>query len=243
MKDHYDDNFYSRQIGGSIESSQVVIPILTSLFHPQSVVDVGCGLGGWLRTCIENRITDVQGIEGAWVAGRDLLIDKNLISIMDLNQPRPLPRLFDLAMSLEVAEHLSPELSDAFVGYMCSLSDLIMFSAAIPGQGGDNHINENWQSAWAQRFAAKGFSAFDIIRPRIWRLNVEPWYAQNIIIYGNGRAVQKYREVLAPVSGQILDIVHPLLFQHQKYTITPSDIPFLLRYKAGHFLRRKGWRK
>jgi len=115
-------------------------------------VDVGCGLGGWLRTCIENRIADVQGIEGAWVAGRDMLIDKKLITIMDLNKPSPLPRRFDLAMSLEVAEHLSPDSSDTFVDYMCSLSDLIMFSAAIPGQGGDNHTNETWQSGWAERF-------------------------------------------------------------------------------------------
>ena len=91
---------------------------------------------------------------------------------------------FDLAISLEVAEHLEPQRSDSLVRDLCALADTVLFAAAIPFQGGAGHINERWQSWWAQKFSENGYDPFDVLRRDIWgRRDIAWWYKQNTIFY------------------------------------------------------------
>ena len=89
-----------------------------------------------------------------------------------------------MAISLEVAEHLPENRGKSFISDLCELSPVVLFSAAIPYQGGDNHINEQWQSYWYGLFKENNFVGIDLIRPQIWEnINVKPWYKQNCMLY------------------------------------------------------------
>lgn len=192
---------------GSRQSADVIVPIVYDLITPASVIDVGCGVGTWLAACQAHGITDYLGLDGEG-ASAALQIPAERFRVADLTQPFNVGRRFDLAMSLEVAEHLPPEAADAFVRELTQLAPAVLFSAAIPGQGGNRHLNERWQSYWSGLFAAHGFAPVDVIRPRIWgNPKVEYWYQQNIALYMHHETIPHGW----PLVG-MLDIVHPALF-------------------------------
>ncbi len=166
------------------ESAKEVVPILIELFKPKSVVDVGCGLGDWLHEFKKNKIEDILGIDGDWVSKQNLFISRKFFLEKNLTTELNLNKKFDLAISLEVAEHIPQHAADTFIKTLTSLSDNIIFSAAIPGQGGQNHLNEQWHEYWISKFEKHGFYFHDIIRPLIWKNEkVEWWYKQNIFYF------------------------------------------------------------
>ncbi len=151
-----------------LSSARTVARMVYEVFRPDSVLDVGCGFGYWLRAFQDLGAKRVAGIDGDYIDRSKLEIDPACFHPMDINQPiRPLGS-FDLAMTIEVAEHLQPSTSDRFVDYLCAASKVVLFSAGIPGQPGHRHINARWPYDWAARFARRGYTALDFIRPRIW---------------------------------------------------------------------------
>jgi SAM-dependent methyltransferase len=182
----YTGHFYDRHREGSSSSARVVVPLLREWVSPRSVVDVGCGVGGWLRAWRDAGVEDVLGLDGADVlsSGVELAVPRERFVPTDLARPLPVGRTFDLAMSLEVAEHLAPESAAGFVASLADLAPVILFSAAIPFQGGTGHRNEQWPAWWARRFATHGYRCYDVVRPAVWSdERVEPWYAQNTVLY------------------------------------------------------------
>lgn len=209
----YSKSFFAGQSSGSRSSAEVVVPLILDLVDAHSVVDVGCGVGTWLSVFRAHGVTDVLGIDGNYVPRGQLELPAEQFLAADLAQPLQVERRFDLAVSLEVAEHLPPASSEQFVASLVGMADLILFSAAIPRQGGSEHSNERWQSWWADRFADHGFVPIDCVRRWIWsHPSVEWWYAQNVLLYasrermvGNPRLAREY-ELMG--SGQ-LSVVHP----------------------------------
>ena len=181
----YDKNFYDSQKEISLKSAEQIIPILFSkIYRPNSVIDVGCGKGGWLHVVKTLGVTDILGIDGSYVELSDAFISSDEFRPTDLENRIQLDRRFDMAMSLEVAEHLHPSRAATFVHDLTLLSDLILFSAAQPGQTGENHINENWIEYWALLFRRHGYIAYDAVRPLISSLDmVDHVYLQNIVIF------------------------------------------------------------
>ena len=180
----YSPSFYAQVAAGSASSANAIVPIVLDLVSPRSVVDVGCGLGAWLAAAIANGVDDALGIDGDYVDVGRLLIPRERFVPADLERPIVLGRRYDLVMSLEVAEHLPESAADAFVESLVRLGPAVLFSAAIPDQGGEHHVNEQWPQYWADRFAAHGYIALDCIRDRVWNnSHVEPWYAQNSFLY------------------------------------------------------------
>ncbi|MBO0731607.1 MAG: class I SAM-dependent methyltransferase [Acidimicrobiaceae bacterium] len=175
-------------------------------FKPRSVVDVGCGLGGWLAAFGRYGVEDLMGIDGKYMRDRRLKIPAHQFEALDLSQPFHLTRTFDLALCSEVAEHLPPERAEDLVAELCRLAPVCCFSAAIPGQGGTHHINEQWQDYWAKLFAKQGRCTLDLIRAKVWQdPGVEPYYAQNML--------QFTASVHARTPGDLpLRLVHPTLF-------------------------------
>jgi hypothetical protein len=109
----------------------------------------------------------------------------------DLSAPLNLGRRFDLAISLEVAEHLPPEAAEGFVKTLTSAAPIVAFSAAVPGQTGVNHLNEQWPAYWAGLFARFGYEAIDCLRPVIWDdEEIEWWYAQNLLLFAEPAGVE-----------------------------------------------------
>ena len=217
----YNSGFYEGQREGSRRSAQTIVPLILNLVKPQSVVDVGCGVGTWLHVFQDCGIQDVFGIDGDYVDTASLEVPATHFKPHDLQQPLKLDRQFDLVVSLEVAEHIPPSRAEAFVELLTGLGPVIMFSAAIPFQNGNNHLNEQWPDYWAQRFAARGYVAIDCIRRHVWNdENVEPWYAQNTVVFAREDKVANYPELQnarAETANRQLSVVHPKLYFKARY--------------------------
>ena len=181
----YDDAFYLSDDGASLQSARVVVPMLMSLVQPKTVIDVGCGLGGWLKAFQEHGVERVRGIDGPWVDPARLLIDFEDFQPMDLRTPAVrFDERYDLALCLEVTEHLPYRSGTRLVRMLTQMSPVIVFSAAIPGQGGTAHINEQWPRVWESEFKRYDFVRLDPIRPRVLQdRRVAFWYRQNLYVY------------------------------------------------------------
>jgi SAM-dependent methyltransferase len=207
----YQPEFFAGQRDDSTQSAAVVVPMLIELARPRSVVDVGCGTGTWLARFIHSGVTDALGLDGDYARAGGLKVPDAHFRAADLTRPINLGRRFDLAVSLEVAEHLPLQAADGFVAALTGLSDVVAFSAAAPAQGGTGHLHEDWVSGWAARFARQGYEPLDLVRPRVWDdPRVSWWYRQNLVIYANaaGKARLDPTWLAGPrLAG--LDVVHP----------------------------------
>lgn len=209
--EHYTHTFYKEIRKGSTRSAEVMVPLVLQLFPVRSVVDVGCGDGSWLSVFRKLGVDDILGIDGDHVTQDLLQVPPEHFQAVDLTKPFALGRGFDLAISLEVAEHLPLASAPEFVASLTRLAPVVLFSAAVPHQGGTNHLNEQWPQYWADLFAQHGFVFCDVIRPRIWTdSNVEWWYVQNVFL-----AVSKDRLSAHPQlqCGQVMPIVHPRMWE------------------------------
>jgi len=169
---------------GARRSARAIIPHVQRALGCESVLDVGCGAGAWLAEYREAGVEDITGVDGDYVDRNRLLVRPERFRAVDVSQPFDLGRRFELVQSLEVAEHLPPPSSRAFVRNLVMHGDRILFSAAVPGQGGENHINEQSLEFWRGLFAEQGYVPFDFIRPLVaGAAGVEPWYAYNSILY------------------------------------------------------------
>lgn len=180
----YDQTFFDRLTEGSLASARDVMPIVFDLAPAQNVVDFGCGRGTWLKACLENGVDTVLGLDGDYVDQETLLIERQSFRAADLRKPIRLERGFDLAICLEVGEHLPASSARSLVESLAAAAPIVLFSAALPGQGGTSHINEQWPPYWERLFAEQGMRKYDVLRPLLWdHPSVEPWYKQNIYIY------------------------------------------------------------
>lgn len=208
--------FHAERFNDTKSSAEHIVTFLNKKFNPSSVCDVGCGVGGFpicLYAFKRTGCRSVLGIDMDWVDPKKLVIDAGEFLTIDLTKPFSLSRHFDLCISLEVAEHLPASSADTFIESLCRLSDLIVFSAAIPGQDGFCHVNEQWQSYWADKFLKQGYLPFDQIRKAIWdKPDIHYWYRQNIMIFAKENAPASLHTLRSwePVSViSCLDVVHP----------------------------------
>jgi SAM-dependent methyltransferase len=186
------------------KAAEVIVPLILEKYKINSVVDVGCGIGTWL-TVFDNYGIEYIGIDGDFVDRSLLQIHKDNFKCFDLNHRFSLNKRFDLAICLEVAEHLEVKSARLFIETLCSLSDLIIFSAAIPCQGGQNHLNEQYPEYWLSIFESQGYYLIDDIKPQIWgNPNIEWWYQQNIMIIKNTSKNEKR---------QLYFSIHPELYK------------------------------
>jgi hypothetical protein len=217
----YDQSFFDDLQAGSEASASVIVPEILGLTGARSVIDVGCGEGMWLSVFEQQGISDFLGLDGSYVDGSRLRIAVEKFRPTDLSasmDPDSVRRRFDLVLSLEVGEHLPSSTAQGFVRFLTSLGDCVMFSAAVPGQGGTDHVNEQWPQYWAELFEACGFQSVDCVRRRIWNNpKVAWWYAQNIVLYVKKDALASMSPQLqseaATSGGPPMAMVHPALFR------------------------------
>ncbi len=180
----YSSSFFDEIVSESLLSAKVVVPLVVDLVRPGSVVDVGCATGAWLSVFHDHGVKTVVGLDGAYVNSTTLLIPSDCFRETDLAKPFCFSERFDLAISLEVAEHLPAASAQGFVRSLCQLAPVILFSAAVPGQMGTHHINEQWPEYWRELFATHRFRMFDPFRPVLWNdQRVALWYRQNLFLY------------------------------------------------------------
>ncbi len=176
----YPASLYAQTRERVMSSAEVVAPVLHAMFKPATVLDVGCGEGHWMAEFHRHRCT-VAGIDAPHVT-----LERGSFHAQDLEQPIALSGSNDIVLCLEVAEHLSPERADGFVAELCALGKTIIFSAAIPGQGGAGHVNEQHTPYWVEKFTAHGYEGTGALRTLFWDdERVQPWYRQNLLVFGD----------------------------------------------------------
>ena len=228
----YTKEFYDNLEKGSYSSAKNILPLVLNLSHPKSVVDIGCGIGTWLKVCQQLKIRNLLGLDGKYVNKKLFKLDPQYFLATDLNKPIKIKQKFDLLICLEVAEHLPPNRAKSFIASLTSLSDTVLFSSAIPLQGGKNHLNEQWPSYWAKKFHKNNFSPVDFIRPQIWNnSNVEWWYRQNVVLFVKDSVIKKNPKINSLYQQhkkQPLSIVHPIKYIEQNNILNHSMVKFIL---------------
>ena len=204
-----------------------IVPVIMELLQPKSVVDIGCGIGTFLHVFKREGVQDILGIDGPWV-NRELLskyIKPEEFLEADLEKGLSLDKSYDLVVSLEVAEHLAPSAADTFVKNLVNAGEVILFSAAIPLQGGQNHINEQWLSYWEAKFLKHHYGLQDVIRPLFWNdPEISWWYKQNMVLF-TPKGFELRKELrCCPMT----DVVH-----YECFTFYASERNTLLQGKAG----------
>jgi SAM-dependent methyltransferase len=247
----YDDGFYREQMEGSYRSARRYVAFVMQLLRPRRVVDVGCGRGTWLKAFRDHGADECTGFDGPWNSQANMVDGRIAFTPVDLNRPIPLAGdRYDLALSLEVAEHLEPGSAPGFVESLTRLADVVMFAAAFTGQGGIHHVNERPHTYWAGLFAQHGYLPYDLFRPAFWGdPEVQFWYQQNTFLYvRRGGALE---ETLARAGHRplqnvaFMDCIHPALYEAHRQqvglapalrravgrAIPPSLVPLMRRIR------------
>ena len=219
----YNDGFFESLKNINLSQAKAIVPIICNLVDFESAVDFGCGVGCWLRAFQDYRYLEkIHGLDGEWLRGKELLIDENNVEYVDLSEHIELKEKYDLVISLEVAEHLPAASADSFVDNLTLAGDVILFSAAIPYQGGTGHINEQWPDYWDKKFYERGFVCFDVVRPLCWDDDNAGIYRQNIFLYVHKSKIDQHPKLLeAQRNGkQMMNLVAPFLYNTfmKKYT-------------------------
>lgn len=206
----YDVKFYENQKEGSCASAKKVAPFILALFQNiHSVVDFGCGVGCWLKM-FDNGKRKIKGFDFGSGVPVNLIINPESYENINLANPIDINEKFDLCISLEVGEHIEAKYCEAFIDNLTNAADIILFSAAIPGQPGRRHVNTQWPAWWARRFNSRGFIPFDILRPYFWLdKDICWWYRQNMILYLNLNQEKYYKKLQKFSNFNCLPIVHP----------------------------------
>ena len=223
MNQTYDSMFaaHDRQKAQRQQNGEYLAEIISGYMSPKTVIDVGCGLGFFLAA-MARRGAKVHGLDADWVVPLETEIEKDQYTFADLNQPIDTSTRYDLAVSLEVAEHLKPERGASFVADLCGLSDVVLFSAAIPGQRGSGHIHLQWQDWWADQFAGHGYKCYDAVRRKMAaHEDAFGWFKQNVLIFARDGAA-----------------VDPRLLEHEIAPVAASYV-----YKGTHLRKLKQMRK
>jgi hypothetical protein len=217
------------QATGIVPQSQVLYLQHLRTIHPfGTIIDVGCGGGNWMWAALKLGVKTVQGYDLVPVPDEHLKVARELITITDLSEPLRLSARYDLAVSTEVAEHIDRPRADPFIDNLCAASDVILFSAAFPYQGGVHHRNENWAEYWAEKFYRRGYLCYDIFRPRFWNdPRVHYYYRQNTFLYVHKRWFHDLENKGFSPTIQPRSYVHPeLLMQAVNRARSASDRNF-----------------
>lgn len=211
----YDSSFFDHTTRVSLDSARKVVAVVQRILPVTSVLDVGCAQGAWLSVWRDHGVADYAGLDGDYVDRARMMVDPARFTAHDLAQPFALGRRFDLAQSVEVAEHLPASRAEGFVADLTAHANAVLFSAAPPGQGGENHIHEMPYEYWRDLFAARGYALYDCLRPLLRDDEaVAPWYRHNAFLFLNdeaAKAVDPYAQMFRVADGApIVDVSSPV---------------------------------
>jgi SAM-dependent methyltransferase len=208
---------YQENIPGSARAASAIVPIVVADLKIDSVLDVGCGAGEFLAEFIRLGITDHLGLDGHLLRNQLNPVVKNYKQI-NLARKFDFHRKFSIACCLEVAEHIPSDSAENLISSLCGHADVVLFSAAIPFQGGEGHVSEQWPSYWYDLFHSEGYLVCDYLRTIIWDiLEVPYWYRQNVLLFVResllpGLPQRLISSVVHHERKLVLDKVHPEAF-------------------------------
>jgi cyclopropane fatty-acyl-phospholipid synthase-like methyltransferase len=188
----YDDAFYAELGPSAKTSAEVMARSLIAEFRPKTLVEFGCGAGALLAEFKTGGV-DVLGLEYS-DAGLRLCKERQLnVRKFDLTRDSIADR-FEIAASIEVAEHLPAAFADRLVQVVSGAAPLVVFTAATPGQGGNEHVNEQPHEYWIEKFRNRDMEFDEAVSERIradWKTkDVIWWFHQNLMIFRSRSVAQ-----------------------------------------------------
>lgn len=187
----YDEEYYQKEVDvAATQSAPGMAASLKEIFSPAKVVDVGCGTGA-LAVEMMARGVDVYGLEYADPAIEICRARGVKVRKFDIETSGPAPSDLvdaDLTVSFEVAEHLPAKIAGKYVSLLTSMAPHVVISAAPPGQGGTDHVNEQPKEYWIEKFRDNGFD-LDMEKTRKIRDyfdangSVSGFYSQNTLAF------------------------------------------------------------
>ena len=214
----YTRKFYEWMQVGSHRSAEIIVPYIMQLIRSQRVIDIGCGTGEWLEVFKKQGVKEVLGVDGGWFDESLLKISSNEFIKLDFTKEElKIGRTFDLAITLEVINHIPKDRTRDFIRLMTQVAPVVLFSAPIPYQGGSGaRINEQWPAYWAELFKENGFLAADCLRDKIWAdQRIERWYAQNMLIFADKSRISHLPELIKEIDSTRqppLNRIHPDIY-------------------------------
>ena len=185
----YNKTYYTYVDKMARESADTIAEVIISNYSPKSVIDIGCGTGAAMDS-LRRRGVAVYGLEYsshalAMCKARGLDVEKYDIESGKMPE---ISMRFDVVLCAEVAEHVKPEFADALVSLASQFADRVLFTAAVPGQGGGvDHVNEQPNSYWVQKFALLGYTYLEeaSLQNRVYLQNMKSasFYAQNLMLF------------------------------------------------------------
>ena len=202
-------------------AARTILAILNDSFDVKSICDLGCGPGTWLSIASETfgkgdpSSIRIDGFDGYYLDTNLLYFDKKHFHAVDLSEPvddKWKTDRYDLAICLEVAEHLLNDRAESFVSDLCDISDLVLFSAATKLQTGPGHVNEQRLSYWIKLFQGRGYRCLDIIRRKIWDdTDIPVYYRQNTLVFTCKDVPEQCAEY--EIGDDYIDVIHPDLYE------------------------------
>ncbi|MDE1874947.1 MAG: methyltransferase domain-containing protein [Patescibacteria group bacterium] len=242
MPTSYSGAFYDEMKDTNLISARKISGLVMDMLSPRSVIDIGCGTGLWLKAFSERGASDIFGVDGSWVKDDMLVIPKDRFKAVDIEKPFTVGRTADLAVCLEVAEHVPASSAESLVAAIVASAPVALFSAAIPLQGGSHHVNEQWPVYWQAIFAKHGYVPVDALRRRVWDdKDVSFFYAQNVLLYVDKAKLRSYPSLQAEIAsghGAAPAFVHPFLYTYyaERWRML---VPFLGKLPVGLLKRVK----
>jgi SAM-dependent methyltransferase len=223
----YKDNFFEYHLQDSISSAEEIIPLVLKFIQPTSVIDIGCGIGTWLTVWKKYGLKNIRGVDGAYIDENSLLIPIEEFKVFDLEQGYSSDEKYDLVTCLEVAEHISESSAKNLIHSLCKLSDVVLFSAAVPGQEGTLHINEQYPTYWINLFKQNEYIPIDCLRQTLWaNKKVSFWYKQNIMFFVKQENISHYdklKEEAQNTNIDFINIIHPELLDHKSWKVNKYE--------------------
>jgi SAM-dependent methyltransferase len=206
--------FYRYQRSGAQQSARLLLPRLLRHLDSRTVLDVGCGAGAWVQSYRELGLERAIGVDGDYVDRSLLLMDPDDFIAQDITRPFDLNCQFDIVQCLEVGEHVPHMASATLVENLVRHGKIVLFSAAPPGQGGEDHINEQPYSYWRDLFLRHGYRLFDAVRPLVrGERGIEPWYRFNVLLFAHDSVVDRLADAVkgcrVPDDARIADVSTP----------------------------------
>jgi len=186
----YTEDYFSSSLDPMwLMDIELISETIYRTLNPKSVIDVGCGVGAYLYYLNKHGV-EIEGIEGSNAAFKALMAPQNVVRKLDLRlissyKPK---RKYDLAMCIEVLEHINPKHADMVLDFLCEASDTILISAASPGQGGRYHMNEQTSEYWISKMKKRGYNldlstTSEIKKEIAGKIKVVTWIPKNLLIF------------------------------------------------------------
>jgi len=186
----YSYKYYNRHLVKYKEWENDVGKYIFNTFSPDSILDLGCGVGSYIEGALLAGCKKVLGIELNFDNAKEYFTDLICPYIIsgDVTINLKLQCKFDCVISFEVGEHIEPDGTQGFINNLTSYTNkYIIFTAASPGQRGTGHINLLDKNIWIESVVKKGFvyrgDLVDKCKIDWKEFNVESYIIKNLMIF------------------------------------------------------------